>query len=369
MTSGDKLLQIQTVFRHGARAPEGTYKNDPYQEDTWPWGWAELTTLGMQQQFDQGTKMRERYIDQLKFMPTKYTNDVIYARSSSVNRALMSALSNLAGFYTESQGTYPQNPQWPKTWSPVPVHTADHGTDYVLNAHANCPRAKELEDLQLTDGKFLEYALSLMPYLEIVANHTGDPPNDFHSLGNTFDALNIEKLHNLTLPLWVTDDLYSTLENFTYHLIDFMNGSPDFGKNEVTELIMLQGGVLLNEMIQNMEKSIKNNGTGTKFHMYSGHDTGIAAHLRAFGAKEGAIGRETPQMSSMSVVELWDGDGKPYIKLLYSDNSTVPFRDVTKSIGDCGSGDKCDFQTFKERSQKYIATPEDIVQKCNNIFG
>lgn len=43
--SGDKLLQIQTVFRHGARAPEGTYKNDPYQADTWPWGWAELTTV------------------------------------------------------------------------------------------------------------------------------------------------------------------------------------------------------------------------------------------------------------------------------------------------------------------------------------
>ena len=43
--SADKLLQIQTVFRHGVRAPEGTYKNDPYQEDTWPWGWAELTTV------------------------------------------------------------------------------------------------------------------------------------------------------------------------------------------------------------------------------------------------------------------------------------------------------------------------------------
>ena len=150
--------------------------------------------------------------------------------------------------------------------------------------------------------------------MEIVANNTGDPPGDFKNLANVFDALEIEKIHNLTLPSWVTDDLYDTFAEFTYHLIDFMNGAADFGKEEVTELIMLQGGVLLHEMIKNMEAAISGT-TTVKYHMYSGHDTGIAAHLRAFGAKEGINGRETPQMSSMSIVELWDGDGTPYVKV------------------------------------------------------
>ena len=159
--------------------------------------------------------------------------------------------------------------------------------------------------------------MKFQPYLEIVANNSGDPPNDFKNLANIFDALDIEKLHNLTLPSWVTDDLYSHFQEFTYHLIDFMNGAADFGKDELTELIRLQGGVLLHEMIQNMEAAI-NNTTGVKYHMYSGHDTGIAAHLRAFGAKEGIIGREVPQMSSMSIVELWDGNGKPYVKVRFN---------------------------------------------------
>ena len=52
-------------------------------------------------------------------------------RSTDVDRTLMSAVSHLAALYSQSQGTYPNNPKWPTKWSPVPVHTVDHSTDAV----------------------------------------------------------------------------------------------------------------------------------------------------------------------------------------------------------------------------------------------
>ena len=42
---GDELMLVQTVFRHGDRTPTGTYPTDPYQEDSWPFSWGQLTTV------------------------------------------------------------------------------------------------------------------------------------------------------------------------------------------------------------------------------------------------------------------------------------------------------------------------------------
>jgi hypothetical protein len=43
----DKLVFLQAVWRHGDRNPTGTYRMDPYQEDTWPQGWGQLTTVSL----------------------------------------------------------------------------------------------------------------------------------------------------------------------------------------------------------------------------------------------------------------------------------------------------------------------------------
>lgn len=44
-TLADELVLVHAAWRHGDKAPEGTYKNDPYQEDAWPVGWGELTNV------------------------------------------------------------------------------------------------------------------------------------------------------------------------------------------------------------------------------------------------------------------------------------------------------------------------------------
>uniref|UniRef100_A0A7E4VQP8 Acid phosphatase n=1 Tax=Panagrellus redivivus TaxID=6233 RepID=A0A7E4VQP8_PANRE len=129
----DELVHVQVLFRHGDRAPAGTYANDPYQENAWPVPWGELTNDGMFQHFTQGRRLQKRYIQDLKYVHQKYRSNHIKVRSTDVDRTLMSAYAHLAGFYGTSPDTHPSDGSWPSNWSPVPVHTVDHATDRLLN--------------------------------------------------------------------------------------------------------------------------------------------------------------------------------------------------------------------------------------------
>uniref|UniRef100_A0A914ZCW3 Acid phosphatase n=1 Tax=Panagrolaimus superbus TaxID=310955 RepID=A0A914ZCW3_9BILA len=76
---GEKLLLVQTLFRHGARTPSYTYPNDPYQEKYWGESWGQLTTKGMIQHFEQGIKIRDRYIYDHQFITGEYRDfDVVF---------------------------------------------------------------------------------------------------------------------------------------------------------------------------------------------------------------------------------------------------------------------------------------------------
>lgn len=60
---GKDLVYVQTIWRHGDRAPEQLpYPNDQYVEDYWPRGWAQLTNVGMGQLHELGTFFKNRYV-------------------------------------------------------------------------------------------------------------------------------------------------------------------------------------------------------------------------------------------------------------------------------------------------------------------
>uniref|UniRef100_A0AC34RA68 Histidine acid phosphatase n=1 Tax=Panagrolaimus sp. JU765 TaxID=591449 RepID=A0AC34RA68_9BILA len=98
---------------------------------------------------------------------------------------------------------------------------------------------------------------------------------------------------------------------------DYIFGAAGFNKKENTELLKLKGGSLLKEMISNMDAALSNNGTGTKLHMYSAHDTTVAAFLRVLGAKQSVLGLKSPDFAANLAVELWiDNNGAPYVKVI-----------------------------------------------------
>ncbi|EGR26868.1 hypothetical protein IMG5_206590 [Ichthyophthirius multifiliis] len=91
---------VQIAIRHGARYslyPE-LIKDKPYylyyKERE-----GQLSSVGMLQQYNLGTLIRQDYVTNQKFLPGNYDVNSIYAFSSNVNRTLQSLQSFLIGLY------------------------------------------------------------------------------------------------------------------------------------------------------------------------------------------------------------------------------------------------------------------------------
>ena len=239
----------------------------------------------------------------------------------------------------------------------------------------------ELEAEQAAHSAFLAYMAAQLPFLELISKNTGESITSFTHLADFFDAIHSEKVHNMTLPSWITDSVYNQAQTLKETCEDYLFGGAGFNKPENVELLRLKGGVLLKEMIGNMDTAVNNNGTGTKLHVYSAHDITVAAFLHVLGAKEGVLGLTSPDFAATLAVELWAGsDGSNYVKVCvhelmksktiifqiwYADNAPTDFRDVTHFIGNCGGADKCPLDKFKSRSQNYII--DDIVKACDKL--
>ena len=58
-----ELILVEVLMRHGQRAPYGTYPGDPYQNYSYPEGYAGLSNEGKSMLFQYGQVLAERYKD------------------------------------------------------------------------------------------------------------------------------------------------------------------------------------------------------------------------------------------------------------------------------------------------------------------
>jgi len=79
-------------------------------------------------QYELGKYLRQRYEG---FINNTYSPKEIFVQSSDADRAIMSALSNMAGMWPPT----PEDPksQWDSNlaWQPIPVHTIPKSLDNV----------------------------------------------------------------------------------------------------------------------------------------------------------------------------------------------------------------------------------------------
>ncbi|KAK0424487.1 hypothetical protein QR680_008691 [Steinernema hermaphroditum] len=318
---GADLLLIQSLWRHGDRVPVGTYPTDPHQEDAWPVPWGELTTKGMWELYRQGAKLKEEYIEKTKFISANYSVHEIYVRSTDTPRTLVSAYSNLAGFYSDSRGTLPGEAR-----------------------------------------KFLNENKDLFDLIESNAKTNVSHPFEMYDFAYT---LAIERLHGLKPPEWVTDDVFNRSLRVANDEWDFLFGASMFGKEENVELVSFGCGVI-KEMIENMETKINGSDGGKhkyKYYAYSGHDTTIGSVLTIMGAKEAILGHTSAAYGATLVLELWRMETDVFaVRLRYSKNAETPFETITDKIEGCPPDEYCPFEVFVANRRKYIL--KDIRTSC-----
>uniref|UniRef100_A0A914EPW2 Acid phosphatase n=1 Tax=Acrobeloides nanus TaxID=290746 RepID=A0A914EPW2_9BILA len=320
----------------------------------------------MQEHYIQGVKLRQRYMIDYPFLNRTYKASDLYVLSDDMNRCLVSAAANLAGFYAQSVNTYPNLPGWPSNWSPVPIHTVDLSTDHLFN-YGTCPRSIVLEGERILKQGFLQYFIQEMPLLMNISQNAGFNFLQINDYIHFIDCMITERFNNYTLPSWITDSIYNQGVKLASTVLDYIYGSALLGEDEDTEQLMLRGGPLLKEIITNMQNA--NHGQRSHlYYAYSGHDTTLAALLRVLGAKENVLGDTQPAFASTIVFELWKmSDGSNQVQIAYSDDADTPFRDITQFISGCPLNNICPFETFLNRSQPYL--PTDISQQCLNLNG
>ncbi|KAK0407127.1 hypothetical protein QR680_019015 [Steinernema hermaphroditum] len=359
---GGELVHVQAVWRHGDRTPARTYRNDPNQEDKWPLPWGELTTRGMTEQYQQGLRLKERYIDNLKLISKDYKSNEIYVRSTDKDRTLMSAYANLAGFYSDSIGTHPNSSDWPVRWSPIPVHSVEnHRYDYLLNPFRKCPRKEQLEKEREKNLVYQKYWSKQKEFLDNVSHLAGKNISARRDLHDFLDTTYIEKLYNLTLPAWLTDELYNRGWAIKRDIEDYLLGSAGFGLKEDVELVRLQGGPLLTKIIENM-KNLKH---GKKYHAYSAHDITVFSLIRTLGANDAILNHKEVDYAAVLVMELWTFSEKYYVRLLYSASANHALKTYTRAIKGCPNRTYCPLDTFIKRSKDYMV--ENPAEACNKV--
>ena len=104
-----------------------------------PEGYGELSAIGMRQQYAAGYAYRQMYGG---IVGWNYSHEAVNVRSTDSDRTLVSAMSQLAGWFPQNATLFPTDfPIAAPVWLPIPVHTVPTTNDSLLRAFdpGNCP--------------------------------------------------------------------------------------------------------------------------------------------------------------------------------------------------------------------------------------
>lgn len=340
---GSSLELVQILYRHGDRAPNYLFPTD-VNNDYWTnIGLGQLTNLGKQQHFALGQYIGQRYAG---FLNSTYNFEEILINSTTVDRALMSAYSNLAGLFPPA-GVQVWNENI--AWQPIPVHTRPEAIDYIVDTFAYCPKYTLLSDAVAHSPPVQQLNAENADLFAFVSNQTGYNVTDIYSLSDVEEALLCDKSHNLSVPSWV-DPIWDQMVQ--------LQAMKFYYEYAIPPLTRLTGGPLLGHMIGNMNLKTSGQIEKRKAFVYSSHDTSVVAFLSALGVWDVI----SPPYACAVFVELQKlSDGTHGVQVFYRNDTTVePYELI---IPNCGS--PCPLDQLISLSADII--PEDIVKECTMI--
>ncbi|KAI6183298.1 Acid phosphatase [Aphelenchoides bicaudatus] len=387
-----KLVFIQALWRHGDRSPILAYTipSDKLGPANWTkggGGYGQLSPTGMNQHMLLGGKLRTRYNNTIS---PRYVANEVYIRSTDVNRTLLSAISNMVGFYPYSSAVPNEDvpnkfSQWPH-FVPVPVHTVPEHWDPVLGVH-NCSYERTVFEKLVNSTEWKKTVKDNQDLLNKVQKFGGFKNFTLDQIIGVRDTLFIEKtstIDGIHMPDHFTEELFNQIDELAGvvdDLEDGINVAKDGDFDFSIELPKVTGGPLLWEIINHMQqkracldKTSKRTDDEQKacdyfdplkYYAFSAHDSTISTLFSTFGFKESNFNSTgLPHYASCVTIELYQSTTKGTkdykIKVLYWPELHGPW-DVTHWVTGCDN--HCSLDDFVNRSMPYKI--DDMNAYCN----
>ncbi|XP_040278955.1 lysophosphatidic acid phosphatase type 6 [Bufo bufo] len=367
-----ELKLVQVVFRHGARtplkpiphkeqvewtptlleAPEHTQFNyrvtdleggpqppSPFEEryrssklkgGAFP---GQLTTIGMQQMFSLGARLRRLYMEERRFLSPVFNPSEVYVRSTNIVRNVESTRCLLAGLFQHKQD------------GPVTIVTTEADDEILYPNYQGCKELKVLTSGRMPLASSQPGMTDVLKKLHQDLNIDNTKQVDFFLL---LDNLLAEQVHGFPFSI----QYESHLQQSEQRVIDIV--SYIMGPNR--EVLKLCVGPFLHTLQGNMLETTRRSAKDTqprKLFLYATHDVTLIPLLMAFGVFD----QKWPPYAADITLELYQHRPSKewFTRLSYNGKEQV--------VRGCSSG-LCPLDQFLNALSEFVLSPEDYRTLC-----
>ncbi|XP_056415731.1 lysophosphatidic acid phosphatase type 6 isoform X2 [Hyla sarda] len=371
-----ELKLVQVVYRHGARTPlkpiphneqvewsptllvtpehtnftytvtdlvggpkppspfEERYRSHQLKGGTFP---GQLTTVGMQQMFSLGARMRRDYVEERKFLSPVFQPSEVYVRSTNIVRNLESTRCLLAGLYQQQQE------------GPVTIVTSDAESEILYPNYQGCKGLKHLTSGRMSRASSQPGMTDELKKLQQELNIDDAKHVDFFLL---LDNLLAEQVHGFPFSLQYENHLQQS-EQRAIDIVSYIMGADN------RDVLKLSIGPFLYALQSNMLETAKRSAEDTqarKLFLYASHDVTLIPLLIALGVFD----QKWPPYSSDITLELYQHRPSKewFARLCYNGKEQV--------VKGCSTG-LCPLDEFLNALSEFALSPEDHRTLCNVI--
>uniref|UniRef100_A0A3Q0SAQ3 Acid phosphatase 6, lysophosphatidic n=1 Tax=Amphilophus citrinellus TaxID=61819 RepID=A0A3Q0SAQ3_AMPCI len=372
-----ELKLVQILFRHGARTPlksipdvleaqwvpelleapphtdvsyvvtnlqggprpsspiEDSYRRSILTGGTFP---GQLTTLGMQQLYELGKRLRRRYIEESAFLSSTFNPDEVYVRSTNIVRTIESAKCLVAGLFQQKQKAI------------VPILTTEAESEILYPNYHGCKLLKILGGYRWAESSTLPHIAADLQSIQSELGIAAHQNVDFILIRDDMVA---RETHGLPCP----HVLCTWRDKVEQRAVDMMCHIFEPSKRENLQLSV---GPLLHVLRDNIEEKLQGTSSepSRKMLLYSAHDTTLIPCLLALGIFD----MRWPPYAADLTLELHQNrkTNEAFVKVSYVGQDQL--------IPGC-SAVYCPLQEFKQVLSAYSLSPEDYESRCNSTEG
>ncbi|XP_056145020.1 lysophosphatidic acid phosphatase type 6 isoform X2 [Lampris incognitus] len=327
-----------TDLQGGPRPPapvEESYRSNILTGGTFP---GQLTTVGMQQLYELGERLRRRYIEDNGFLSPTFSPAEVYVRSTNIWRTIESARCLVAGLFQQKQKEV------------VPILTEKAEAEILYPNYHGCKLLKILGGHRWAESSSLPDIAADLQSIQKALGIAADQRVDFILIRDDMVA---RETHGLPCPS-VLDTWRDTVEQ---RAVDMICHIYEPSKRENLQLCV---GPLLHILMVNMEQKLLGTSSqpNRKMFLYSAHDTTLMPCLMALGIFD----MKWPPYAADITLELYQHrhTKEAFVKVSYTGQEQL--------IPGC-SGVYCPLQEFKKTISNYSLTTEHYQSLCNSTEG